>query len=45
MLSVSEATLSRWRGAKTGPPVVNLAPGLYRYRVDDLEAWIEGSRG
>ena len=42
LLSVSQATLSRWRTQQSGPPNVNLQ-GIPRYRRDDLEKWVEGN--
>lgn len=38
-LKVSEATLSRWRTDKKGPPFLRMG-GITRYRVDDVEAWL-----
>jgi DNA-binding transcriptional regulator YiaG len=38
-LSVSEATLSRWRRTRNGPPWINLN-GMPRYRHDDLDAYV-----
>jgi predicted DNA-binding transcriptional regulator AlpA len=42
LLSVSQATLSRWRTQQSGPPNVNLQ-GIPRYRREDLEKWVEGN--
>lgn len=42
MLAVSQATLSRWRGVKAGPRVVKMS-GLFRYRPEDVERWVEGN--
>lgn len=39
-LSVSEATLSRWRTSGIGPRWINLN-GIARYRQSDLDAFIE----
>lgn len=38
-LKVSEATLSRWRTDKKGPPFLRMG-GITRYRVDAVEAWL-----
>lgn len=38
-LKVSEATLSRWRTDKKGPPFLRMG-GITRYRVEDVEAWL-----
>lgn len=43
ILRVSEATLSRWRAARSGPAFVNLSPGMPRYRADDVARWVEGN--
>ncbi|MEV8174095.1 MULTISPECIES: helix-turn-helix domain-containing protein [unclassified Microbacterium] len=43
VLSVSEATLSRWRSSEGGPPFVNLL-GVFRYQIDELAEWVEGNR-
>lgn len=40
LLSVSEASLSRWRHGGTGPRWINLN-GIARYRQSDLDAFIE----
>lgn len=38
-LKVSEATLSRWRNDKKGPPFLRMG-GITRYRLDAVEAWL-----
>lgn len=38
-LKVSEATLSRWRTDKKGPPFLRMR-GITRYRLDAVEAWL-----
>ncbi|WP_447947379.1 helix-turn-helix transcriptional regulator [Microbacterium lacticum] len=38
-LKVSEATLSRWRTDKKGPPFLRMG-GITRYRLDDVQAWL-----
>lgn len=43
LLQVSQATLSRWRTARTGPAHVNLN-GIPRYRPEDVARWVEGKR-
>lgn len=40
-LKVSESTLSRWRSAGQGPPVLRLG-GIARYRIDAVDAWLAG---
>src|SRR3954463_16787960 len=42
-LSVSEATLSRWRRDGVGPTWINLN-GIARYRRGDVELFLEGHR-
>ncbi|MDE9367320.1 helix-turn-helix domain-containing protein [Luteipulveratus sp. YIM 133132] len=39
-LQVNRSTLCRWRAAGTGPPVVWLSPGVPRYRIEDVLAWL-----
>lgn len=39
-LSVSTATLSRWRSQHLGPPYISLC-GMPRYRKSDLDAFVE----
>ena len=43
MLAVSEATLSRWRTARSVPAFLTLG-SMIRYDAADVLAWIEGSR-
>lgn len=43
MLAVSEATLSRWRTARSGPAFMTLG-NIIRYDAADVLAWVEGSR-
>lgn len=46
-LSVSQATLSRWRTFKTGPTWINLGnlkDPIPRYRQSDLDAWLGGQK-
>ncbi len=38
-LKVSEATLSRWRADKKGPPFLRMG-GITRYRLDDVQTWL-----
>jgi len=38
-LSVSQATLSRWRREKVGPPFVQV-DGVYRYSPVTVRAWV-----
>lgn len=39
-LKVSEATLSRWRSARTGPPFIRLG-GVSRYRIEAVDDWLQ----
>lgn len=46
-LNVSQATLSRWRREKVGPPFVQVG-GVYRYTPATVRAWVreqEACRG
>lgn len=46
-LNVSQATLSRWRREREGPPCV-LVGGIARYNPPTVRAWVlerEASRG
>jgi Helix-turn-helix domain len=43
MLGVQVSTLAAWRCRKKGPPYLKVGKGV-RYRVADLNAWIEASR-
>lgn len=38
---ISVGTLARWACEKTGPPYVKLGGQKVRYRVRDLDAWLE----
>ncbi len=38
-LNVSEATLSRWRARRLGPPHVGVGR-VARYRKESLDAWL-----
>jgi len=40
-LGVSEETLRVWRRKKTGPPVIALSERVFRYRLEDIEGWLE----
>lgn len=42
-VGVSRATLSRWRQDGNGPPFAKLPTGTIRYRLEDVEAWLEQS--
>ena len=39
-LSVSLATLKRWRGSGSGPEYIQLSERIIRYRQVDLDGWI-----
>lgn len=46
-LNVSQATLSRWRREKEGPPCVQVG-GITRYNPPTVRAWVlarEGTHG
>ncbi|RJQ54247.1 MAG: DNA-binding protein [Actinobacteria bacterium] len=46
-LRVSESLLRQSRSKQRrceGPPYLKLGPSLVRYRVEDLEAWLESHR-
>ena len=46
LLSVSPATLSRWRDRGDGPRWLELSAGIPRYRPEDVTIWLEErSRG
>lgn len=38
-LNVSQATLSRWRREKVGPPFLQVG-GVYRYNPATVRAWV-----
>ena len=40
-LSVSEQTLSNWRCRKEGPKYFKLGAKMVRYRLKDLEEWMQ----
>ncbi|SON63395.1 hypothetical protein MSIMFI_04925 [Mycobacterium simulans] len=40
-LRVTEQTLKRWRARGIGPAYVRLENGQVRYRIADLEAWLQ----
>ena len=41
-LGIPEGTLAQWRSQRRGPPFIKLELRLVRYRVSELEAWLEG---
>jgi len=43
MIGKTERTLANWRCARTGPKYVKLGSTV-RYRVNDVEDWIEAQR-
>jgi predicted DNA-binding transcriptional regulator AlpA len=43
-LQVSTSTLCRWRQRHTGPKFVNVG-GMPRYRVSDVDAWLDEQAG
>lgn len=40
-LAVSKSTLVRWRQSGLGPPVVWLSDDLPRYRMSDVQRWLD----
>lgn len=40
-LKASPRTLDNWRSRGTGPPFIRLSSRAIRYRMAELEAWIE----
>ena len=40
-LDLSKQTLARWRQVGKGPRFVRISQTCVRYRLDDLEAWVE----
>ena len=40
LISVSEATVERWRGQGEGPPFVKVSGKVVRYREVDVQAFI-----
>ncbi|WP_084821042.1 MULTISPECIES: helix-turn-helix transcriptional regulator [unclassified Leucobacter] len=42
LLAVSKSALVRWRQSGEGPAVCWLADGIPRYRVADVQSWLEG---
>ncbi len=41
-LSVSAETLAQWRSQSRGPHYIKLEGRLVRYRVSDLESYLQG---
>ena len=41
-LSVSQATLSRWRREKVGPPFLQVG-GISRYNPSSVRAWVKAN--
>ena len=41
---IPERTLVNWRYIGEGPPYVKVGPRQVRYRVADIEAWLEAGR-
>lgn len=41
LLSVSPATLCRWRQSGVGPTWLALTPSTPRYRMGDVVAWLD----
>ncbi len=42
-ISVSQKTLQNWRLQGKGPKFIRLSRGAVRYRLSDLEEWIESN--
>jgi len=43
-LSVASATLAKWRRVGGGPPFLRLGSKSVRYKVEDLDQWLESRR-
>ncbi|MGP4054132.1 helix-turn-helix transcriptional regulator [Mycobacterium sp. 4D054] len=41
---MSPETLKVWRRTNTGPAFIRVASNRVRYRVSDLDAWLDGLR-
>lgn len=39
-LGIPEGTLAQWRSQRRGPPYIKLEERLVRYRLSDLEAYL-----
>ena len=39
-VSLSKSTLEHYRIVRKGPPFLRVGPRCIRYRVEDLEAWL-----
>ncbi len=44
VVNVRPRTLEGWRRRGCGPPFIRLSPRAVRYRIEDLERWIEEHR-
>lgn len=40
-LKVTHATIINWRRSGSGPQYINMGPRLVRYRLSDLESWLD----
>lgn len=44
MLGITPTTLAKLRRSKKGPPFVKVSSGAYRYKVEDINQYIEKNR-
>lgn len=40
-LNIAPGTLQNWRSERRGPPFVTLSARMVRYKLSDLEEWIQ----
>ena len=45
MLGVTQITIARWKKSGVLPPCVRLGRRLIRWRMADIEKWIQSSQG
>jgi len=43
-LGLVKGTLENWRTAGLGPPYIRVGPRAIRYKLSDLDAWLEQGR-
>lgn len=44
MLGVEPSTLVTWRKRKQGPAYIRVGHRTVRYRIEDVEAWLQANR-
>jgi excisionase family DNA binding protein len=44
LLGVSKQLIYSWRHKKLGPPAIALEGRLLRWRLDDVDGWLEAGR-